>query len=100
MQEAADWSKANELAADFADCVIREVGLLGGEHVDSQGVLCSAGYPRLLVHAQMQGEGGMPLALSFAGYGPSRSTAILMFARQSLPESTQKRGRCASSGSA
>lgn len=64
---AASWREINELASDFADGVIREVGVAAGEYVDATGVLYYDGYPRLVAHAQMQGAGGTSVRLEFTG---------------------------------
>lgn len=66
-KSATDWEKVNELTYDFADGIIRELGMLAGEHVDATGVAFYEGFPRLVVHAQMQGIGGTSARLEFAG---------------------------------
>lgn len=65
--DAAGWSEANDLVCDFADGVIRELGFVAGEHVDATGVMHYDGFPRLIVHAQMQGAGGTSARLEFVG---------------------------------
>lgn len=65
--DAASWDEVNAIASDFADGVIREVSVVSGEHVDVHGVLHYGGYPRLAVHAQMQGAGGTSVRLVFVG---------------------------------
>jgi hypothetical protein len=64
---AEDWAVVNERLADFADGIVREVGIRGGEHIERTGVLVSAGYPRVVAYVQMQGAGGTSAKLEFCG---------------------------------
>jgi hypothetical protein len=65
--DADGWKAINDLAVDFADGVVREAAVVAGEHVDVDGVMRFGGYPRLVVHTQMQGGGGVSIRLEFAG---------------------------------